>query len=430
MGKAKVSKKATDTASEVSAPISVVMRAGLEVTAPRKALLAAVRQIGAVSDPRGTMPVLAKILIRGSASGLMMAATNLDQYATHATDEWKVTGMGARLLVVKDLINALRTLPGDTVTIRDVDNNVTISAGTVSMRLTSEADRDFPKLPPALGADPELALHTVDGRTFRAMFRAVEHAICQDSTRFHLASVLFQCDGEGEARTVATDGHRLAKCERNLGADAYVTPKAGLLIREGAVTEICKRIADGAVKIGCSGNFFVVQQDCYTLASKLLDAQFPPYEHVIPKGTMRIAGVARAALASALERSAILIGSKASRGARLTLSEGNLVIKSEHPDRGETTESIPAEYAAGAEDFTIGVSPLYLFEAVTGCADDDLVTLAFSGSMEKISGKSGDSMAGRLVASLDPVLVRTRLDATQHEVLRASFLEVVMPMRI
>jgi DNA polymerase III sliding clamp (beta) subunit (PCNA family) len=67
--------------------------------------------------------------------------------------------------------------------------------------------------------------------------------------------------------------------------------------------------------------------------------------------------------------------------------------------------------ADARREFTIGVNPKYLIDAIKGLASDR-VTLAF--------GKE----------SLDPMVVRSTDDATEYSVAESKCVAVIMPMRI
>jgi DNA polymerase-3 subunit beta len=234
------------------------------------------------------------------------------------------------------------------------------------------------------------------------MLGSVEHAVCKDESRFHLNGVLFEYDGL-RMRFVATDGHRLVKREREVapftaqGAEPFRL-KAGVIIPAAGVKQIRKLLATGECSIGQLGHFLVVRFQNVTLAIKLIDAQFPPYEQVIPKEHKKIITVDRLRFIDALRRAQLM--SSETRGVKVAASKDGMTITSDNPDLGEVREELEAEY--NAEPIAIGFNPKYVVELLTQMSSDQ-ITIALGGE-------------------LDPGLIRPLTGD--------DYLGVVMPMRI
>jgi DNA polymerase III subunit beta len=285
-------------------------------------------------------------------------------------------------------------LPAEELTLRRTDNAwAEISAGKVRYRLVGMPDRDFPKIPD----HREVELHPVPADVLRGMIDKTLFSVCSDETRFHLNGVFLESNGE-TARMVSTDGHRLSRIDRTLPGGPTLT--AGVILPKKGVVEI-KRALDavaGNCEIAVKTPYFFLRAGEVTLAVKLIDSQFPPYEAVIPKGNDKILEVGRAVLADSLKRAQLM--SSETRGVRFTLGEGSLKIASDNPDLGEVKEELEATY--DGEALTIGVNPKYMLELL-GQIQSDQVRLELAGE-------------------LDPVLVRPSSD---HD-----HVGVIMPMRI
>ncbi|HLU65803.1 MAG TPA: DNA polymerase III subunit beta [Kofleriaceae bacterium] len=347
-----------------------------------------------IADRKSTMPMLANVLLRVSSKGqLLVAATDLN---VSVSAELSCSGHkeGGLTVGAKALHDIVVNLPGDEVSLRRADNNwAEISAGKVNYRLVGMPDRDFPKIPD----HREVDLAAVSAETLRSMIDKTLFSVCSDETRFHLNGVFLESDGT-TARMVSTDGHRLSRVDRPLEGAPTLT--AGVILPKKGVVEV-KRALDsvaGNCEIAVKTPYFFLRADEVTLAVKLIDSQFPPYEAVIPKGNDKILEVGRAVLADALKRAQLM--SSETRGVRLTLGAGTLKVASDNPDLGEVKEELEADY--DGEALTIGVNPKYVLELL-GQVQADRVRLELAGE-------------------LDPVLVRPATDP-EH-------LGVIMPMRI
>jgi DNA polymerase-3 subunit beta len=264
---------------------------------------------------------------------------------------------------------------------------------------------EFPALPKPEPNAPSLKL-PVD--VLARLIARTHFSISTDETRAHVNSALFEFAGD-RARMVTTDGHRLSKMEVAVdGASATTT----MLIPLKAVSEL-RRLCDDAraeagkgealdVVIAQSGPNAFFELGGMRFSVKLVDAQFPPYQQVIPKATERTIRAPRKALADALDAVRIAASDRTG-GVKMTTSSGTLRITSESPESGHGYDEIPIDFS-GAE-VTIGFNAKYFLD-VLGALDDEEVALGVSGE-------------------LDPAVLRP---ATESE--RESFVAVVMPMRI
>src|SRR5262249_47100598 len=135
---------------------------------------------------------------------------------------------------------------------------------------------------------------------------------------------------------------------------------------------------------------------------KLVDAQFPPYQQVIPAVTDRSARAPRLALADAL-RAVSLAASDRTGGVKLALAKGSLRITSASPESGNAFDEIPVDYPG--PDLDIGFNSRYFLDVLSSIEDDEVVL-----------GISGE---------LDPAVIRPATESSQQ-----SYVAVVMPMRI
>ena len=352
-----------------------------------------------IADRKSTMPMLANVLLRvhgsGSKTKLLCAATDLN---VSLTAELKVTSASEGGLTVgaKALHDIVVNLPGDELTLRKVENNwAEIKAGKVSYRVVGMPDRDFPKVPD----HREASFGQVEAAVVREMIDRTLFSVCNDETRFHLNGVLFESSGTS-ARMVSTDGHRLSKVDRSLAGGPQLS--AGVIIPKKGVLEIKKLLdAGGAAKLAIKTPYLFLSVDDLTLAVKLIDAQFPPYEQVIPKDHKRSAVVDRGLFADAIKRAQLM--SSETRGVKLGFGGndgGGITITSDNPDVGEVREDVDADFTG--EPMTIGFNPKYILEI--------------------LSAMQADQVAIELGGELDPGLIRPLAGD--------DFTGVIMPMRI
>lgn len=404
MRKLKQSKRATETSTETSGTTSPFPGGEFSFTANRKDLARSLKRVSGIADRKSALPILGYVGIVCDGQTVSLMTTDLNVCAVHTATAWIVSSPGAACVPVKALSDVLAKVPDGDVTITASSEggvSVTLTTGSASIRLEGLASTDFPKFP-SMTEDGDEA----DAGELAAMLGSVEHAICQDETRFHLNGIFLRCDASRTV-AVATDGHRLAKRESvSLGAGGHWLAKGVILPRKGALA-IRKMLTRGTCELGVTGISVFCRQGGTTLAVKPIDAQFPPFEQVIPTRHDRLITLDRAALISTLER--VKLVCTECRGARLRADFDTLQVSGDL-DGATVSESLPAETRPDAETFTVGINPRYLLEALANVRGDR-VTLACS-----------DELA--------PVLVRSEEYAAAYAVTECPMLVVIMPMRV
>lgn len=325
--------------------------------------LRGLRVAQSIADRKSTMPMLANVLIRTAGkTKLQIAATDLN-VSVSANLKAKCEGEGGLTINAKALHDIVSSAPGDEIRLTRADNHwAEVKAGKVSYRIVGMPDRDFPKLPDA----KEATFGEVDAQPLREMIDRTLFSVCNDETRFHLSGVLFESDG-GHAKMISTDGHRLSKVERKLEGGPKLT--AGVIVPKKGLLE-WKRQLESASKIQLavrSPHLFVVEGDL-TLAIKLIDAQFPPYEQVIPKEHKRLVVIDRQRLIESLKRAQLMTSD--TRGVKFAVDDSSLTITSDNPDQGEVREELEAEYKG--QPIAIGFNPKYVLELLGQMASDQV----------------------------------------------------------
>lgn len=381
----------------------------MNITVPKKDLLRLVARCQGVVDKKSTMPVLANVLINvDMPNAVRVAATDL-YLAISGQVAAEVEQGGSTAVPARDLFERIKAMPeGPVSIIVGEEGTMDLKSGTSPRRyrLHGLPGDSFPPLPEPGPDAPTLEL---EADLLTRLIGQTQFSISTDETRAHLNSALFEWDGD-RVRMVTTDGHRLTKVEADVPGR---TATATMLIPYKAIGELRKlaeesRTLEGKgdksslVTIAQSGPnaFFGIGDTKFSV--KLVDAQFPAYQQVIPQTSQRTVRAPRAALVDAL-RAVALAASDRTGGVKLTIESGTMRITSESPESGDGFDEVPVEYSG--ESMVIGFNAKYLLE-VLNVVDDEEVDLLLSGE-------------------LDPAVVKPAGEPDDR-----SFVGVVMPMRI
>ena len=332
----------------------------------KAALQAELAALVGVTEKKGTIPILAMILVKVTDEPrLEMTASDLDNTMRVATSEVTVEEAGSGCLSARKLFDIVRLLPeGETVTIStDKENWAHVKAGAYKAKAAGVSAKEFPEVP-----NVPAKTFKVPASILRSLVNATSFAITQEESRYTLAGAKAERNKEGFT-LITTDGHRLAYANRK---DLAATNGSALdtIIPKKALLEVAKLAAshDGDIEIGCSDQnirFGVGQRE---LISRLLYGQFPNYQAVIPKTNKRIVVVETAPLIQTLKRVNIMAEER-SHNARFTLTTGQLTITTQNPEDGEATEIFPVDYKAETADedgkFEIAFNNQYVLEALS-----------------------------------------------------------------
>ena len=363
----------------------------MEVQVAREPFFRALQLVQNIVEARQTLPILANVLIEARPDGLRIAATDLDvgvRVAVPAT----VVQTGAVTLAARKLLELIRELPAQPIGLTLTDNGwVRLDCGKATFKLVGLPAEEFPPLE----MDAAEGWVAVDGAKLRAMLTRTSYGMSQDESRPFLNG-LYLVLRDGQLRSVATDGHRLAMAR----VDVEVDKEFSGIVPRKAVQEMSRVLgaSDGA-KLALRENQFFLRTPGFTLASKLIEGQFPNYEQVLPKGHPRRLTVERELLMAALRRVSVVADDR-TRPIRLTAGPDGLRLSASSQELGEAEEQLPAEFAG--EEMTIGFNARYLLDA--------------------IQPMDGERLVIELKDALSPGVVKSTADDT--------YLCVIMPMRM
>ncbi|HEX3597265.1 MAG TPA: DNA polymerase III subunit beta [Polyangiaceae bacterium] len=379
----------------------------MQVAVAKKDLLRVVARCQGVADKKSTMPVLGNVLLDVNGPGsLRLAATDLNLAVTGQINA-EVQKGGSIAVGARDLFERVKMMPEGLLTIATNEGSgATIRAASSARRYTLHGipGDEFPSIPEPEAGAPTFSLG-VDA--LASLIARTHFSISTDDTRLHLNSALFEWDGN-RVRMVTTDGHRLSKMEVTVaGKQASATMLISLKgiqelrrLADEARAETKGDAADGlAIELIQSGANAFFRLPGLQFSVKLVDAQFPPYQQVIPRNVERTVVAPRASLTDAL-RAVSIAASDRTGGVKLTLARGTMRFTSESPDSGEGFDEVAVDYDGA--DVTIGFNARYFLD-VLGGLDEERVEIGIGGE-------------------LDPVVVRPHGSE--------DYLAVIMPMRI
>jgi DNA polymerase-3 subunit beta len=367
----------------------------MEFSVRKTDLLRELQLFQGIVESKNTIPILANVLIEAEdgAEEIRLVATDLE-VGLRSRCPAKVTKGGALTLPAKKLYEIVRALPETEVEIaQTAAGAVTVAADRFSSRMQTLPQDDFPSLPDAARSAPVV----LPGGKLREMVAKTQFAITGEDTRYFLNGALFVFT-DRSMTLVATDGHRLALVSANRGAEpaegepATSPDDAGVgngeepdetrvILPKKTLWELARLLGDDGAEVqyerGENHLFFDVGGR--QLISRMIDAQFPAFERVIPKGNDKRIEFERDRLTNAIKRVALL-SSERSRAVRFQIDAGKVEITSSSPEVGEASEVLSVDYEGAA--LAICFNAQYLLDFLS-VADTESVALEFKDEMSQ-----------------------------------------------
>jgi DNA polymerase-3 subunit beta len=338
----------------------------MKISLSREELVSSLQLVGRAVSTRTTLPSLAGIQLTADAGKLVLRATDMEMSLTREVSDVQVEQDGTLLLPARLFGDVARTLPEGSVTLahRPAERDVEITAGSARFHLKTLAAEDFPKLPAVEGDSA-----TLPAGTLAEMIDLVARAASRDEVRPILTGVLFLAQGK-TLTMVATDSYRLSVKHSELeepvplDVEANVPAKA---LRE--LARIVSQEGSEQVEISLTRNQAIFRAGPVTLASRLIEGQFPSWRQLVPDTFEHEVKLPRVELLEITRR----IGQLAQRNAplRLAFAEGELTVAAETPEIGDASESVPAPYAG--EPMEIAFNPQFLVEGIESIDSDEVV---------------------------------------------------------
>ena len=321
-----------------------------------------------VVERKTTMPILANVLIEaGSDDTLKILATDLE-VGLRSQCKASVKKQGKLTLPAKKLFEIVNLLPETDIRIKQdgEKDQVTITADRFKSKIQTLPKEQFPRIETAPGTNQV----SLPRNELRVMISRTEFVASGEDTRYYLNGACFILK-TGSMDLVATDGHRLALA--TTPRESKDIEETRTIIPKKILTELEKHLKDSDSKeifYECGDRHLFFKIDQRELISGIIDAQFPAFERVIPKGNDKKIEFDRDRLTSAIKR-VRLLSSDQSQAVKMRLSDDLVEVRSESKDIGEATEELAVNY--GDEAIEICFNAKYVIEFLAKISADSIV---------------------------------------------------------
>jgi DNA polymerase-3 subunit beta len=338
--------------------------------------------------------MLQYVLMSAKNNLLKLVATDLEVgiECVVECDEMRQEGMVT--LPCKKLHEVVNILPQGTLNLAASESNtVTLTSGVVRYKLMGMPPDEFPKSPEVKREKSFVMPQAL----LKEMLKKVSFSISTDPNRINITGLLLALT-QKQFRLISTDGRRLSYARHTLeqipdGDSSYIIPRK-------TVVELERLLGDeGDVGIFFSENQIAFEFKNLLVISNLIDAAFPNYEQVVPRGHERKVIMEKEPFAVATRRAQILTTDRYNL-VKYEISSGKMVVTTNSPEVGEVKDELDVEYQG--DTISIGFNPQFVLD-VLKVVEEDKVSIEFK-----------DAQSSGLIRPLDS----------------DNYLYVVMPVRL
>lgn len=340
----------------------------LQVT--QENLTRALGTVARVANSRGTLPILANVLIKTSNNRLSISATNLDIAITQYIGG-KVAQEGAITVPARLMQDFISSLPAGVIDLQLDETKLKISTDQYQSTVNGIVADDFPVMP----AITKGQSWSVNGEIFKKGLQQVVFAASSDESRPVLTGVLIHST-DGKLYLAATDSYRLA--EKEIGT---TKEEVNLLVPATAMHDLLRILgdADEEVQVTHDDQQVLFKVGDVELVARLLEGKYPDYRKLIPAAFTVQVLLKRADFLNVTKVSS-LFARESAGSVTLKVDEASqaLSIRSIASQLGENTASADGKITGDGE---ITLNSRYLLDAL-GALTSDEVEFGFNGKLE------------------------------------------------
>ena len=369
----------------------------IQATVDQKEMVKVLAASLGATDRRGTMPVLANVLIENNGSGLFLSTTDLEtSFRGHCAG--KAKSHGAVSVPAHALYTVLKAMKSGPVKLESGENkSLIVSQDKTNTRINGLPVDQVPPISPFID---RAAAVEVDAKQLRDMIGQVIPGMSTDDLRYHLTAVKWKIlpaddDQMSELRLVSTDGHRLMLAQQVIPEIVYLDLGPECLIPAHGMRELFKFLEkEKSVFLCCQKPFLTAQTDDKQLQIRLVpDKKFPDYRQIIPAAFAFEVVADRKALLETIKRVS-LVSTERFKGIvfKINGKKQEMTVTFDNPEIGQTWETLPVEIQGKGfpkgKIFEFGFNARFFIEPLNLIGSEKVVMSVIDGDRPvKLSGQ-------------------------------------------
>lgn len=334
------------------------------INVSRNELYMNVSSLQNVTSKKGTIAILANILIETSNESIILTATDLE-VGIRIEIQAEVLKQGSITLPSRKLFEMIREINDEHIHLEVLENKwVKISTSSGNYNISGTDSEEYPSLPEF----KKEILSSISSDILSEAIDKTQFSIAQDNdNQFNLMGLLFEKeirDNKNYLRLVSSDGHRLSLFEREFDTDVsrllidniVLIPKKGML----EVRKLCEH--NDFIEIGFDNKQAIFKSYRTIIIVRLLNGEFPNYRNIFKSISKNVPiEIDRANFISSMKR-INLFTEDLYNSVHFCFSSNKLILTSQNMDIGSAKEELPINY--NGEELNLGFNGKYFVESL------------------------------------------------------------------
>ena len=337
----------------------------MRITCTKENLKKALNLTSKISSSGATLPILNNLLLKAEAGQLFVFSTNLE-IAIKTWTGGHIEEAGSITVPSRTLAEFVNNTNEEKILLETKGNDLYIKTEKTETLIKGLPAEDFPLI-------PEIKPKTtsaISGGELAEGLGQVAFATAFSETQPELSGVLFSFE-EKTLCLAATDRYRLA--EKTLNLTTAVEGSQKVIVPNRAIGELQRVLSDYPqdTEIVISDNQILFRTGNAELISRLIEAQYPDYQQIIPKSFLTTMEVSSKDLSAALKVSGLFAQDNNNVGLEIRQESNSLVLKSVSQRAGSNTSELAGKVEG--QDNTIVFNYRYILECLNHVKQDKII---------------------------------------------------------
>lgn len=326
-------------------------------------LLGKTSLLNSAVSPRAQLPALAGILIETGKGKVRFSSTDLETGVVceipGATEE-----EGKSLVLAQPFLETITSLSEEKITIQREEKETSVSGKKFHAKISSLDETEFPKIIEEKGEK----IMEVGKDEGKKTFGRVAFAAAQDAARPAFSAVLIKQE-RGMTQVVATDSHRLSRVVIKKGGRQK--DDQALIPAKIIKAQISQKDTDAiSLFVSRKNNQACLEQNNDLLVGRLIDAEYPEFQKIIPADSSTRAEFDKEEMQSAIRTASVFARDNANI-VRFSVKKDRISLFAKSPTLGE--ENIDIEAKTTGEENEIAFNSRYLIELLQNSGAETMI---------------------------------------------------------
>lgn len=313
---------------------------------------------------RNQLPILLNILLEAKDNKLILSSTDLE-IGIQTSCPASVEEEGSITVPAKTFTELIGSLNTESITLEVQASQLVVTTKKTKSKFSTLPKEEFPKLYEEKGS----LIASISGEDIKKEFGSVIFSASSDAARPALSGVLVKQESNGFL-LVATDGYRLSLKHYAVGSEDKLQSaenETTMIVPARVFREVLALKEEGSklsIYVAKTQNQIIFEQNETLLIGRLIEAEYPNYEKIIPIDFSVRASFDREEMLKAVRICSIFARDIANI-IKFSLQEGKIVVSA-----GDNTVDVDAKIKG--EENEIAFNAKYLLDCLSSIQTDSL----------------------------------------------------------